>query len=55
MGLHIHGIAVGTPLQNAHAHTYRRVGDQRVARIANHRLVVEFLRHLREETSHAEQ
>ena len=52
--LHIHGVATGAPLQDAHAHTHRRVGDQRVARVANHRLVAEFLRCLRKKRECAE-
>ena len=52
--LHIHGVTAGTPLQNAHAHTHGRVSHQRVARVANHRLVAEFLRRLREEGKGAE-
>ena len=47
MRLHIHGIATGTPLQDAHAHTHLRVGDQRIAGISHYRLVAELLRCLR--------
>ena len=49
MQLHIDGVARDASLQDAHTHTHRRVDHQHITCIAHHRLLGEFLWHLRKE------